>query len=302
MRDSEYESLRDVYKEILYKAIENDFLIEYVDEEMASKIREYNELLKNSNSIDEQIRLERKYADYIIIESQFNQFIDFVLNKEPKGELPSHSKDADENEQQLALFLRNIKIIKKKTGKFNTQLTKNQLKYLHDSEYESLRDVYKEILYRAIENDILIEYVDEEMASKIRKYNELLKNSNSIEEQIRLEQEYANYIIIESQFDQFIDFVLNIEPKGTLPSNSKDADENELQLAQFLQSIKSINKKTGKFHSQLTQEQLRYLHDSEYESLRKIYDEIIEKAILINYQPYIEVDNEIRNSKKGKVA
>ena len=150
-----------------------------------------NYLYKNTSDLTEEDIKELVENINMCVADKFNAIMQFV--KDNEGNLPKQLSN-NKQEQQLARFLQSIKSINKKTGKFHSQLPQEQLRYLHDSEYESLRDVYKEILFKAIENDILIEYVDEEMALKIREYKELLKNSNSIENQIELEQEYANYI------------------------------------------------------------------------------------------------------------
>ena len=73
--------------------------------------------------------------------------------------------------------------------------------------------------------------------------------------------------------------------------------EKEKRLGGFRNNIQSITK-GRKFYKNLTNEQLQYLHDSEYESLRSIYDKIMEKAKSINYQPYIDVNNELENRRK----
>ena len=296
LHDSEYESLREIYKNILYKAVVNNKEIEYVDEKMKSRILEYKTKLKLISSLDEEIELEKEYKDVIIVESQFNEFMGFVITN--SGVLPK-DKSKNEKEKQLGNFRRNIQGIKGLTKKriFSKKLTKMQLQYLHNSEYESLREIYKSILYKAVMNDIEIEYVDEKMKSRILEYKTKLKLISSLEEEIELEKEYKDVIIVESQFNEFMKFVN--DNYGVLPS-AKSKKEEEKKLGGFRNSIQKTRNQLN-FTITLTKSQLQYLRNSEYESLRKIYDTIMEKAISINYEPYIEINNEIELERR-KVA
>ena len=124
----------------------------------------------------------------------------------------------------------------------------------------------------------------------------------TIEEQIKLEQDYRDYIIPDGQFNEFISFVLNNE--GRLPSaKSKEANKQEKQLGNFRNGIQNFEKNENKFHTPLSREQLEYLHNSEYQSLQELYNAIMEKAYSVNYQEYIDIDNEIRNkNRKGRAA
>ena len=293
LRDSEYEVLREIYKSILYKAVENNIEIEYVEEEMKSRMVDYKEKLKFASSLEEEINLEKEYKDVIVVKSQFNEFAEFVINNQ--GILP-RSGSRDEKEKKLGGFRNNIQRVIK-PNKLSIKLSKKELQYLHDSEYESLREIYKSILYKAVENNIEIEYVDEQMKLRIVEYKEELKFASSLEEEINLEKKYKDVIVVESQFNEFMEFVN--DNQGILPS-SKSKDEKEKRLGKFKSNIQNIIKK-GKFNKTLTKHQLQYLHDSEYESLRNIYDTIIAKAISVNYDPYIEINNELELERR-KVA
>ena len=253
---------------------------------MSEKIKEYL-LKKNSiDSFEEQMKLELEYIDYIIIGSKFSQLIDFV-NKE--GRLP-RSESKIEEENKLGIYIRLIKRIKKLGKSFNTILTKDQLKYLHDSQNDDLRKIYKEILYKSIENNIKINYVDEKMSEKIKEYLMKRKSIDSFEEQMNLELEYIDYIVIGSQFSQLIDFV---NKEGRLPSKSLKTEDKEKKLARYIQSIKKVRKSKDKFVTFLSKDQLKYLHDSTNELLRKIYEEIMDKAYKGEIKMYIEYDKEI---------
>ena len=290
LHDSEYESLREIYKIILYKAVMNNIEIDYVDEKMKLRILEYKSKLELTALLKEEINLEKEYKDVIVIKSQFNEFIEFVITS--RGVLPSASSKSKE-EKKLGKFRNNIQNIRKE-GRFLKILTKTQLQYLHDSEYESLRELYKIILYKAVMNNVEIDYVDEKMKLRILEYKSKLELRTSLEEEINLEKEYKDVIVIGSLFNEFIEFVN--DNYGLLPS-AGSKKEKEKRLGGFRNNIQSITK-GRKFYKNLTNEQLQYLHDSEYESLRSIYDKIMEKAKSINYQPYIDVNNELENRRK----
>ena len=74
--------------------------IEYVDEEMKLRILEYKSKLKSTISLEEEIHLEKEYKDVIIIESQFNEFMEFVNNSQ--GRLPSQNSK-NETEQNVSI-------------------------------------------------------------------------------------------------------------------------------------------------------------------------------------------------------
>ena len=261
----------------------------YIDNEMKNKIEEYNNKYLDATTIEEQINLDQEYKDVTILKSQFNEFINYVI--ENKGKLPSQGGESDE-EQQLGRFRVKIQLIYKRKNKINfgTKLSLNQLKYLHDSENEGLREIYKVILNKAIENKIQLPYIDNEMKNKIEEYNNKYSDATTIEEQIKLDQEYKDVIIQKSQFNEFINFV--IENKGKMPSTVGETNK-EQKLGKFRSSIQGVQilKNKINFFTTLSLNQLKYLHDSVYEGLREIYDNIIDKAYSINHIDYINIDN-----------
>lgn len=291
LHDSKYEGLRNIYKEILFKSIKYGIIINYVDKEMALKINKYLEKSQNV-TVEEQIRLDKSYKNVIIVENQFNRFIDFVI--ENNGLLPSRDNAKTDEEYYLGIFRTNIQVVKN-NKKFHSPLTYNQLKYLKKSKYNNLNEIYKIILFRAIKNKINIEYMDEMMTRQIVKYLEKSQNA-TVEEQIQLNKECEDVIVIESQFYKFIDFV--IKNNGILPRKSAEI-KSEVKLGAYRTHIKSFDKKHNKFFTPLTKEQLQYLHDSEYEGLRILYNEIIEKALSLNFIEYIQYHEEIEQKEKN---
>ena len=293
----EIETLEDIYNELSNRINNIENILEQNNIGIISfleDVKNHEILYKNINKITKLDITKLVNEVNLCTSDKFNKMCEFAQKN--KGQL-SNNKSKNEKEKVLGRFRNNIQTVTK-NGKFNSSLTKKQLEYLNNSEYESLREIYKVILNKAIQNNITIEYIDEEMKKRIEEFNRMNVNL-TIEEQIKLEQEYKDVIVIDSQFNEMINFT--IENKGQLPG-TKSQKEKEKVLGGFRRSIQSVTK-NGKFYCSLTKKQLEYLHNSECESLRQIYDNIINKAYSVNYQEYIEVDNELSNrNMKGRVA
>lgn len=292
LHDSEYESLKNIYKIILYKSIENNQMIAYINNEMKNNIVAYLNELKECKTLEEKVKVNLKHKDARIDSEQFYDFVNFVICN--NGVLPSNSPTKSDEEKRLGNYRNTIQCFY--MDRKYTILTKEQLEYLHNSKYESLREIYKNILFKAISNNINLDYVDIEMELKIREYLEKKENSSTIEEMAELNNIYKDYIIIESQFDEFINFVLN--NNGILP-NKRSSDEKEKALGVFRGSFKQVHKTHSPFRPKLSKKQLEYMYNSSYKSLNDIYDEIMEKAYSIQYQDYINIDLELKKEKKG---
>ena len=290
LHDSKFESLRELYKIVLNKAIENDIKIDYIDEAMANRIKEFQVKFNKAN-IDTRIKLLQEYEDVAVINNQFYDLILFV--KKHNGQSPSnHSKN--EKEQMIGYYKIAIHKVNK-NGLFNTTLTKEELQYLHDSEFEVLRELYKKVLSKSIKNNIKIAYVDKIMSLKIEEYER--RNINlGIEEQIELIKEYRDFIVVDNQFYKFIDYVN--QNNGLLPSTTGNTEE-ERTLGRFRNSIQ-VFKRNNTFNTNLTKEELQYMYNSKYETLRNLYKAIMEKAYIVNYKQYIEYDIEINSEAKNR--
>ena len=96
---------------------------------------------------------------------KFNKLCEFAKNH--NGTLPSMASK-DETEKKLGRYRNSIQGLQKISTGFNfgTRLSKEQLEYLHNSEYESLRGLYKVILNKAIENNIELDYYPDEYIIK----------------------------------------------------------------------------------------------------------------------------------------
>ena len=287
--------LNGIYIEILNKSIQKNVNIKYVDETLSLRIKEFYSKLNsikgnpNISSIEYLAELEEEYSDVINLNDQFYAFIRFV-NKH-NGKLPTDISPSEE-EATLGRTRHSIQIIKKeKNGKvrFAKKLSQEQLKYLHDSKYQSLRNIYKIILAKSIQYDIPIDYIDDELKSRILEFNKkmeeakMLDGNISIERQIEIMKEYADIGYNQDKFLQTMMFVLD---NGDIPKRRGKTQE-EIELGNYLGGTKAIHKlKSGKiiFNCKLSEQQLKYLCNSDNEVLRKHYIEILSKAILNNIQ------------------
>lgn len=282
------EGLNVIYREIFKTAIENNIILAHVDYDMAIEI--INNPVKSELTLQEQVKLELDYSKQIIFEGVFDEFINFI---EEYGRVPN-SNSKSEKEKKLGRFGQSIKQLKSAKNKFNISLSEKQLKYLCDSENKILNEIYKVILNKAIENNITIAYQDLGMTKKVSEYYDRKRQILNFGQQLHLDNEYSDVIIFNSQFSEFISFVL--KNKGSLPqTNSKN--EKERKLGRFRQSIKSLynNGAKTKFNVTLTYEQLRYLYNSEYDCLKEMYCDIMYKAKVFNVENYIDMDKKIKS-------
>ena len=243
------------------------------------------------------MNIDREYKD-VIKPRKFSEFVLFVENSENKEgilhKLPG-AKSKHEKERELGEYRQRIQMRLRTLGE-------EELKYLHDSEIPELREIYQNILYKAVVNKTKIGYIDEQMKERIEEYEKLKKGKN-LKERVQLEREYKELIKpYISKFSEFVLFVENSENKEgvlhKLPSTST-SDPKEKELGNYRNKIQTIRKKEGKdsnFFIVLNEEQLAYLHDSEIAELNVIYNNIMGKAHVNGVKKYIEIDKRIKEN------
>ena len=177
--------------------------------------------------------------------------------------------------------------IGKRGNHFDHDLSKNELKYLCDSNDIRLKMVYIRIMESSILNNIPLRYTDEtikngllEMYSIHGNFNSNYLDDLSIENQIRIYND--NPYLPKSKFISFIEWFNNPENnEKKYPMQKKDIID-DYDLGVYLQQIKSIRySKDNKpyFGVILTYEQLKYLHESKDKRLHDLYVEILNKAL-----------------------
>ena len=231
------------------------------------KIKEINIVFKKEESL--------KYGsknNSDILKNRFEEFITFVI--ENNRNLESLSEN-----ELLTQFMCDIQNLEE-NNRFKIKLTKEQLEYLDNSEYESLRKIYRTILYKSLKHNVEINYINKEYERKIKEYLQEIKGT-SLEKEIELIQEYKDLIVIEDPFNEFINYV--IENNGDLESLNKNETYVAKKISKFMHNIQSLEK-NNRFKIKLTKEQLKYLDNSEYESLRKIYRTILYKSLKHNVE------------------
>ena len=164
--DSKDIRLKMVYIRIMEISILNNIPIRYTDERVKKELLEiysvhgqFNSNYLEDLSIDEQTRI---YSDNLYLpKSKFISFIEWFNNPENREKkYPMQRKDIVDG-YDLGVYLQQIKSIrftKDNMPHFGVNLTYEQLKYLHDSEDERLHDLYIEIMNKAIDNGINLQY------------------------------------------------------------------------------------------------------------------------------------------------
>lgn len=191
------------------------------------------------------------------------------------------------NNNEINRLRRNVVKVHKDGKRFETSLSKEQLERLRNSTNPNLSQIYVEILNKAIEHGIHIAYIDEGMQRRIFEYKAGFKKDLSLADKINLQREYQDVIISNSLFNKLVIFVMD---NNRLPSLE---NLNEKDLAKFVSSLLTTKNKKY-FELGLTEEQLAYLHDSNLEILRELYNEIIAAARKIQYKVYLDIDERIK--------
>lgn len=164
--DSKDIRLKMVYIRILEISILNNIPLRYTNEEIKKELLNMYSVHGNFNSnylddlsIDEQIRI---YNDNSYLpKPKFISFIEWFNNPDNNDKkYPMQRKDIVDG-YDLGVYLQQIKSIrftKYNTPYFGFNLTYEQLKYLHDSKDDRLHDLYSDIMNKAIENGINLQY------------------------------------------------------------------------------------------------------------------------------------------------
>ncbi|MBQ3436202.1 MAG: hypothetical protein IJH13_04220 [Bacilli bacterium] len=225
---------------------------------------------------------------------KFRQLINYVENN--GGKLPSRKNPRTKQEKILGKFCNRIQDVNNYS--FKTKLTKEELKELHNSKYESLNKIYKNILYKATLKKIKIEYVDDEIKKKMEFALQELSKNKAILSQIEIKNKYKEVIKV-SPFFELIYYVEN--NGGKLPS-SKSKDPQTRKLGKFRRTLQTVIKTKGgaTFKVRLSEEELKLLHDSKYESLNEIYKSLVARAKTNNIDKYISIDNKIQKEEQRK--
>ena len=287
LHDSNDIRLRNIYMSILQKSIQYKIPIGYDDIELRTKYEQYYSIygtFSNNPVADLPIEEQKEvYKNNDVYKSNFIALIEWyednLYSFQPKEGYIFNNID-------LGYFLMGIKnVAKGKEGyHFNTNLSTQQLKYLHDSNDIRLRSIYMSILQKSIQYKIPISYDDIELRTKYEQYYSIYGTfSNdpiadlSIEEQKEI---YKNNDVYKSNFIALIEWyedcnnLYKTQPKQKEKISGRD-------LGTFLTGIKTaVEGKNGYyFQTNLSSKQLKYLHDSKDIRLKSIYMSRLQKSI-----------------------
>ena len=235
---------------------------------------------------------------------EISAIIKYVKSDENKfNKLPSQYDEKKEI-KKLGVKVQNVKRIDSRMRRLTSKISKQDLIRLGTSEYESLRNLYDDIIQsyqKAKEqsnNTYIIRDYEEaiiETKKEVEKNNTLIKYNITIED--------------DPEIDEIIKYVKSNESRR-LPSQNDEKKEIK-KLGQKVQSVKAIVKSTGRINSKISKKNLIDLGTSEYEALRNLYEGIIQtysKAkeqsnntyIIRDYEEVIEYINELELDEINK--
>ena len=298
---SEYEALRNLYDDIIqsYKFAKEQSNNTYI-------IRDYEEAIKEVEKINIPIKYHIiDYYENIEDDPKIDEIIKYVKSN-GSHILPSQF-DTNEKIKKLGQKVQNVKAIVKSTGRLTSKISKKNLIDLGTSEYEALRNLYDDIIqsYKFAKEQSNNTYI-------IRDYEEAIKEVEKNNIQIKYHMiDYYENIEDDPEIDEIIKYVKSDENKSNKLPSQFDTNEKIKKLGQKVQSVKTIKSRTGRLGSKISKQDLIRLGTSEYESLRNLYDNIIQsyqKAkeqsnntyIIRDYEEVIEYINELELDEINK--
>ena len=230
-------------------------------ETLGAKIEKKNGKIKIDTSKIEKTELSTH--------DEISAIIKYVKSDENKSNKLPSQHDEKKEIKKLGVKVQSVKAIVKSTGRINSKISKKNLIDLGTSEYESLRNLYDDIIQsyqKAKEqsnNTYIIRDYEEaiiETKKEVEKNNTLIKYNITIED--------------DPEIDEIIKYVKSNESRR-LPSQNDEKKEIK-KLGRKVQSVKGIDSRTGRINSKISKKNLIDLGTSEYEALRNLYDDIIQ--------------------------
>ena len=237
---------------------------------------------------------------------EISAIIKYVKSDENKYNKLSSSIDQNEKIKKLGRKVQSIKAINNRTGRLASKISKKNLIDLGTSEYESLRNLYDDIIqtYNKVKEQSNNIYI-------IRDYEEAIIETKKEVEKNNIQIKYFITIEDDPEIDEIIKYVKSNESRR-LPSQLDEKKEIK-KLGVKVQSVKRIDSRTGRLNSKISKNNLIDLGTSEYEALRNLYDDIIQSYkfakeqsnnayIIRDYEEAIEYINglELDEINKGR--
>jgi len=304
LHDSNDIRLFSFYIKRLQKSIIYKIPMEYEDEELRTKFEEiYTKTGKFSDNFIDDLPIEEQkeiYKNHPEIEkSKFISLVEWYENKDNYGKnQPGKGKDFDIYGNSLLNYYNKLFQVSKSKNQycFNINLSIEQMNYLKNSNDIRLKIIYIERLKKAKEYNIKLNDVEDKNIT----FNSLSSINNNyilelpIEEQRQIYETHpeikkSNFILLlywyenEENLDKF------------MPRNNKDSDDDEKKLNRFYTTLITpyFGKRGNSFECNLSEEQLKYLCNSEDIRLKLIYIKILQKSIIYNI-PIRYVDERLK--------
>ena len=237
---------------------------------------------------------------------EISAIIKYVKSDENKSNKLPSQHDEKKEIKKLGVKVQSVKGINSRTGRINSKISKQDLIRLGTSEYESLRNLYDNIIqsYQKAKEQSNNTYI-------IRDYEEAIIETKKEVEKNNIQIKYFITIEDDPEIDAIIKYVKSDENKSHRLPSIYDPNEKIKKLGRKVQRVKEIKSRTGRLGSKISKKNLIDLGTSEYEALRNLYEGIIQtysKAkeqsnntyIIRDYEEVIEYINELELDEINK--
>ena len=306
LHDSNDIRLFSLYIKRLQKSIIYKIPMEYEDEQLRTRFEEIYSKNGNfsNNFIDDLPIKEQKqiYNNHPEIEkNKFISLIEWYENNENYGKKqPGKDVDFDIYGKSLLNYYNKLFEVSKSKNQycFNINLSVEQMNYLKNSNDIRLKIIYIERMKKAKEYNIKLNGIGDTNII-LNSRNSSIKNNYILELPIEEQRKIYNAHpeINKSKFISLIEWYEAEENISKMyPQKTKHVSKYEKEIRTFYESLMApyIGKKGNSFECNLSEEQLKYLCNSDDIRLKLIYIKILQKSIIYNI-PIRYVNEELRN-------
>ena len=202
---------------------------------------------------------------------EISAIIKYVKSDENKSNKLPSQHDEKKEIKKLGVKVQSVKGINSRTGRLTSKISKQDLIRLGTSEYESLRNLYDNIIqsYQKAKEQSNNTYI-------IRDYEEAIIETKKEVEKNNIQIKYFITIEDDPEIDEIIKYVKSDENKSHRLPSIYDPNEKIKKLGRKVQRVKEIKSRTGRLGSKISKKNLIDLGTSEYEALRNLYEGIIQ--------------------------
>ena len=292
LHDSPDIRLQSIYIKLLQKSIIYNIPLKFDDLKLKTIFEEiYKKNGTFSNNFIDDLNIEEQKGIYNahpeIEKSKFISLIEWFENKDNYGKKqPTKGKDYDLYGNSLIGYYNKLfQVSKSKNGYvFNINLSTEQMNYLKNSNDIRLKMIYVERIKKAIEYNIQQNNIDSKSIEEIIQTNSINNNfilGLPIEEQIIIYNAHPE--IKKSKFILLLEWYADQDNISKFyPQKTKSVSKSEKDMRTFYETLITpyFGKKGNSFDCNLSEEQLKYLCNSDDIRLQSIYIKILQKSIM----------------------